>query len=868
MPMLLLECSAGSASCFCGFGFSRIGILLLRVWFFSRIGILLYGVCGSAPCSFLLTYLQQDNRLSSLQEKEARGGMKKVLYVDTPFQGLRGGDKNRSQFLWDSLCSEYDADLLLLKTQDYNTKALPPHSGYRKSFSLVISPAAFYQPQAIHHFHPSQLRKFEQVLRSEQYEMIVFRFLSCYHLAETAAEVLPEAEIAIDVDMLFSRISELSWQQNKSLQNRYHLVEMLKLKAFEKKAFQADFRFFFTNPVELRLAVQTYGLAQENALLCPNVMPGQRMNAHQPELQNYILFFGTLSSMANQDAFDYLCTKIYPLIEADLQAQNCLLRIAGKGGDKLTALPDCPYLDIVGEVEDMAELIASSRFVILPLRIASGTRTRILEAAAVSKAVITTSLGLEGLDLDSEVMLANEPEDFAEAVISLLQDDETARQLGEKLQHKATLLYSPENVAKAFLQALESEAEISSPELQGSIENNEAKAGSLRLALVTNRFYPEVGGAETNIYYQARKLAEKHQVTVFCPKRQAELGSGKQDNFTVLRLPDLLNMPPQYPNLKAKTFCPTLLWKLLKGNYDVIQCFPALNYNNMLAFLAAKLRGIPFILCFFDFIDYAALIKTEGRINPNVLRNLQIPWYQKLILKRLDFAFAISQKEIDFLKSFTPRIAYSPVPVLIEEYEQELPDPHPALGIKKSDFAILCLGRVSQLKGQDIALKAFAQIARAIPEAKLVFVGRTDYEPNFYAGLQSLVADHNLLDRVFFTGMLDRREVLAWLKYADLHLIPVRFMNSGAVVVESWISGTPVLQSNVVDPNLVVEGENGYLFRSEDYLDCATKLRLAYQKRKELPSLAAKGKELVLQKYTYDYLIGLYEKTYQYLLES
>jgi len=146
-------------------------------------------------------------------------------------------------------------------------------------------------------------------------------------------------------------------------------------------------------------------------------------------------------------------------------------------------------------------------------------------------------------------------------------------------------------------------------------------------------------------------------------------------------------------------------------------------------------------------------------------------------------------------------------------------------------------------------------------------VGRQDYEPEFFETLCTLVYDSPYRERVHFTGMVEREEVLAWLRYSDIHVIPVRFMNSGAVVVESWASDTPVLQSDVVDPNLVEEGINGYLFRSESVAECAYKMRLAYNERRNLADMAKHGKDLVYQMYTYDYLINLYNTVYNRLIK-
>ena len=125
-----------------------------------------------------------------------------------------------------------------------------------------------------------------------------------------------------------------------------------------------------------------------------------------------------------------------------------------------------------------------------------------------------------------------------------------------------------------------------------------------------------------------------------------------------------------------------------------------------------------------------------------------------------------------------------------------------------------------------------------------------------------------LEDRIIFTGMVEREEVLGWLRNADIHVIPVRFMNSGAVVVESWISGIPVIQSDVVDPNLVQERVNGYLFKSEDVDELSEKMKLAYSERSKLKEMAKVGERLVRERYTYEYLSELYETTFSAIVKN
>lgn len=784
--------------------------------------------------------------------------MKKLLYIDVPFAGIAGGDTNRSSAIWSVLSRHYAADLLLIKPEADKTQALPQHSGQSKLFTLGSLKAPAYFPQAIHHFHKQHITKFRQILKQRQYDIVVLRFLSTFPLAEIVANELPEARIVIDVDMLFSRIAELSWNRDKSLHNRYHYLELQKLRMFERRAFSHSFSFFFTNAVERNMAIRHYNLNPDHAFVFPNMMPEFSAAPALRELpEKYILFFGTLNSMANSDALEFMMQDVYPGLKTILQENKVKLRIVGKN-----PLPNHekyvdPNVQLLGPVDDIRSQIAGAMFVILPIRVASGTRTRILEAAATGTAIISTSIGAEGFNFaEDEILIADSAADFAMGVVKLIHNPGLCSSMGQKLRTAAKKEYSLKHVTEAFLANL---VEL--------LRKPESGCQRRNIAIITNRFYPEVGGAETNIYYQAKLLAKQHQITVFCPKRMEGPDDEKIDGFRVLRLPDLLNGKRQYPNLRSKTFCPSLARHLLLGKYDIVQCFPALNYNNILAYWIAKLKGIPYILCFFDFIDYAGHIKQHGKIDPDLLKNLKPKSYQLPVLKGMDYAFAIANKEIAFLKQFNANVDYSPVPILSEEYEHEVAKPALMSAWQEGNFVFLCLGRISNIKGQDIALKAFAQVAGEISEARLVFVGRSDYEPDFFAAMQEIVLQNNLEQRVHFTGMVERQEVLGWLRHSDLHVIPVRFMNSGAVVVESWISDTPVLQSDVVDPNLVQDGVNGYLFSNGSVSECAAKMLQAYRERDGLAALAKAGKELVMHKYTYDYLIGLYNNVYNMLLK-
>ena len=384
----------------------------------------------------------------------------------------------------------------------------------------------------------------------------------------------------------------------------------------------------------------------------------------------------------------------------------------------------------------------------------------------------------------------------------------------------------------------------------------------MKIAVVLNRFYPEVGGAETNLFFQVRELSKRHQVTVFTPRRLPETPPSETIGaFAVRRLKDIRN---RLPNIGRDTFMPGIFFRILFGRFDVVMAFPALNHNNMLALLAAKLRRIPFVLCSFDLLDYAEIEKKTGKIDPHCLEHYTPNRLRRKLFGWCDHIFAISNREMRVFRRYNRHVSFSPVPVETSEYEAAVDRAafRRRFGIAEDAMVFLALGRVSRIKGQDIAVAAFIKAAPKMPGAVLVIVGRSDYEPEFLDGIRSAIRAAKLEDRVIFTGMIPREDVIGFLKTSDVMLAPVRFMNSGAVIVEAWAAGTPVIQSDAVDPDLIDPGVNGWRFASEQPDELAARLIESFERREKLPEMGQKGREKVLDGFTYPKLVAIYEETF------
>jgi glycosyltransferase involved in cell wall biosynthesis len=114
--------------------------------------------------------------------------------------------------------------------------------------------------------------------------------------------------------------------------------------------------------------------------------------------------------------------------------------------EKLSRIPG---FDFVGEVNDVRPYLDRAAVIVVPVRIGGGSRLKILEALAAGKAVVSTSIGAEGLELNSEehLLIADSRDDFARSVIELLMSKKRRQYLGEKGREFVTQRYGWDGIA-------------------------------------------------------------------------------------------------------------------------------------------------------------------------------------------------------------------------------------------------------------------------------------------------------------------------------------------------------------------------------------------------------------------------------------
>lgn len=137
-----------------------------------------------------------------------------------------------------------------------------------------------------------------------------------------------------------------------------------------------------------------------------------------------LVFIGGMNWYPNRDAMIYFSDKIYPLIKREVP--EVVMNIIGQDPPReieQLAKRDTS-LKIYGFVKDVRDYISRSAVYVVPMRVGGGTRLKILDAFACGKALVSTSVGCEGIDVTpgENILIGDSPAEFAEQVIKLLED--------------------------------------------------------------------------------------------------------------------------------------------------------------------------------------------------------------------------------------------------------------------------------------------------------------------------------------------------------------------------------------------------------------------------------------------------------------
>jgi glycosyltransferase involved in cell wall biosynthesis len=180
-------------------------------------------------------------------------------------------------------------------------------------------------------------------------------------------------------------------------------------------------------------------------------MAAKPVGAPQPGRSELVLFVGS-SAAANLDGLSWFLESCWP--EIRVQRSAMVLKVAGTVCQKVGAVP--AGVKLLGLVDDLAPLYAACGLVVSPLRAGSGLKIKLIEALAHGKAVIATTVTLQGVDdtLRDCVRVADEPHDFAAAVLDLASDEQARIDMAARGLAAVTRYFSHDISYGEFVEAM------------------------------------------------------------------------------------------------------------------------------------------------------------------------------------------------------------------------------------------------------------------------------------------------------------------------------------------------------------------------------------------------------------------------------
>jgi sugar transferase (PEP-CTERM/EpsH1 system associated) len=297
------------------------------------------------------------------------------------------------------------------------------------------------------HYTPRFRKRLKDLLGAEHFDLVHCEWTPyARYLSEVGR--IPTMVMAHNIE---SQIWSRRWRQSRTLaESAFFSLQARKMESFERQALTRVGRVAAVTALDAN-QLAAWGVRHislvENGVDLDQFVPSEE--ATQP---GQILFCGSLDWYPNLDALDYLLEEIMPQLIQRLPGVK--LRIVGKGPSfsLKKRLAGRASVEFVGEVRDIRPYLAQTSVVVVPLRIGGGSRVKILEALAMGKAVVSTSIGAEGLAVSNGVhlLLADTPAEFASRVVELLNSPQESQRLGENGRLLVVDRYSWDRAAKAL----------------------------------------------------------------------------------------------------------------------------------------------------------------------------------------------------------------------------------------------------------------------------------------------------------------------------------------------------------------------------------------------------------------------------------
>jgi sugar transferase (PEP-CTERM/EpsH1 system associated) len=357
----------------------------------------------------------------------------KVLYLThtCPYPPNRG-DRIRCYNILTHLAKQHEVTLIYPVFADDHDDCQTPLQQYCASvvpveynkiscyFSCFIALFRYY-PLSVAFFYSTKLRALLQTVHPN------FIITDCSTMAPYTIDI-PSSKILDFVDIDSQKWSLFSSMTRFPFSLIYH-IESKRLSHFEQILTKRFDYCLVTSEYERSLLKSI-----SNIRVLPNGVDQEYFYPQNIPIEGNIIFTGVMNYFPNSDAVLHFHRHIFPLIKRDMPSAQFI--IAGMHPTaRIRAMADHDTI-VTGFVPDIREYLSRASVCVVPLRLAMGVQNKILEAMAMGVPVVATSVASRGINATHgrEILVADDPESFATATISLLKDQQLRASITKNAQ--------------------------------------------------------------------------------------------------------------------------------------------------------------------------------------------------------------------------------------------------------------------------------------------------------------------------------------------------------------------------------------------------------------------------------------------------
>lgn len=311
---------------------------------------------------------------------------------------------------------------------------VPPRSGADRLKQLVTSS----EPDLALRLHSEEFdAAVAAALRANAYDAVQIEGLELARYIRTVRAVAPGVKIILDCHNAETELQRRSLRADGFNPARwpaalYSTTQIGRLARFERWAVEAADAIIAVSETDRDHLLGLASVEGKPVTVIPNTIDVSEYASPAPNAPSFdLVFTGKMDYRPNIDGMLWFAGDIWPLIKR-ARPETTWAIVGQRPHPRLDPLRELDGVTLTGRVPEIQPYLKGCRVYIAPLRIGSGTRLKLVEAMAAGRAIVSTSIGAEGLPVtDGEnISIADEPTSWLRAVLDLLADESKRDRIG------------------------------------------------------------------------------------------------------------------------------------------------------------------------------------------------------------------------------------------------------------------------------------------------------------------------------------------------------------------------------------------------------------------------------------------------------